>query len=62
MLICTRERYTALRHTPDPRRPAGPCRQCELEGGATVSGDAGLGSWEMRSGEPGHTPRPLPRA
>ena len=52
------ERYTALRHTPDPRRPAGPCRQCEIEG-EVASVDAAPG-WELRSGMTAFPPRPLP--
>jgi len=53
------ERYTALRHTQDPRRPAGPCRQCEVEGGA-VAADVTAPGWELRSGETAFPPRPLP--
>ena len=53
------ERYSALRHTPDPRRPAGPCRQCEIESGEVVSVDAAPG-WELRSGMTAFPPRPLP--
>jgi hypothetical protein len=52
------QRYTALKHTTDPLRPAGPCRQCEIEGHVdTVDATPG---WELRSGDTAFPPRPLP--
>jgi H+-transporting ATPase len=48
------DRTGVLRHVPDPKRPSGPCRTCELEGGAVLGADAaggGADAWQRHSGE-----------
>jgi hypothetical protein len=48
------DRTGVLRHVPDPKRPSGPCRTCELEGGAVLGAEeaaGGAGEWQRRSGE-----------
>jgi hypothetical protein len=57
------QRYTALRHTQDPKRPAGPCRECETQQGSFCSietADQQQPGWELRSGDTAFPPRPLP--
>jgi H+-transporting ATPase len=45
------ERTGVLRHVPDPKRPSGPCRTCELEGGAVLGAAGDADAWQRHSGE-----------